>query len=160
MVQRLAAARQTPRAGKQRACAVRRGTGFAQGRSSFRTRPAVATTRHEHHDHMIADLKVGHARTQFFDDTRRFMPERHRHRAGTRAVDDGKVGMAKAGGFDSDQNLALPGRRKVEFDDFERARSGVRRQETDFREDGGSDAHGRGLGGQDGRDASNIVMPA
>ena len=105
---------------------------------------------------MIADGEIADAIAQRLDDAGGLVAERHRGRARTRAVDDGKVGMAETGGFDPDENLAAAGRREIEFDDLERARGRIRGRKAGLGEDGGFDAHGalsrqRGTG----RDASN-----
>ena len=39
----------------------------------------MAATRNENKHNVIADLQVRDAGSQFFDDARRFMAERHRH---------------------------------------------------------------------------------
>ena len=91
MVQGFPAAREATRTGEQRTGTVCRGAGLAQGRAAFGTGRAVAAARHEHHDNMIADLKVGHARPQFLDNTGGFVAEGHWHRTWPVAVDHGQV---------------------------------------------------------------------
>ena len=73
----------------------------------------MAAARHEHHDHVVARLQVGHAGPGLLDLARGLVAERHRNGARPVAVDDGKVGMAEPGGADADQHLALS--RRIEL---------------------------------------------
>lgn len=68
--------------------------------------------------------------------------DRHRHRAGPVAVDDGKVGVAEAGGLDPDQQLVAAGGRQFDFLDMQGLAVGVGAGKPDFVQDGGSGLHG------------------
>ena len=121
VIDRLAVLRQPSCARQQRAGAIRRGAGFAQRRPAFGTRRAVAAARHEHHDDVVAALQVGDAVAERLDDSRRFVAERHRHRARPIAVDHRKIGVAQARGGDLHEHLAGTGRRELQRLDRERA---------------------------------------
>ena len=86
----------------------------------------MAATRHEDDDDMVADLKVGHACPQFLDDAGGLMAERHRHRTGPVAVDDGQVGVAKTRRRDLDQHFVGARRRQIDLFDVQGTRVGVR----------------------------------
>ena len=97
------------------ALAIGRSAGLAEGRAPFRAGQAMAATGHEHHDDVIADREIINLRPQCRNDTGGFVAQRHRHRAGAIAVDDGKIGMAETGGSDLDQDLARAGRIKLDL---------------------------------------------
>ena len=92
---------------------------------------------------MIADGEIADPLAQRLDDSRSLMSKRHRDGARTRTVDHRKVGVAKPGCLDPDEEFAAAGRGEIEFDDVERPGRGVGRGEADLGEDGGFDAHGR-----------------
>lgn len=101
----------------------------------------MSATGHEDHYHMIAGLKIAHAFAQCLDDARRFVPERHRHRAGPVAVDDGKIGVAKACGTDADEDFAGAGRGKLDLFDRKRPAGGVRARHIHLSQYRGFDLH-------------------
>ena len=103
----------------------------------------MAATGHEHHDDMIARLKVGDVLTDLLDDTGGLVAERHRHRARAVAVDDREIGMAQARGGDAHQHFTSS--RRIEFDlgDAKRLADGIRRRGAHTIEDGGPDLHVR-----------------
>ncbi len=101
----------------------------------------MAATGHEDEHHVIAHGKAVDAFADLFDDAGGFMPEHHRHRTGTGAVDDGEVGVAEARGLDLDQDFARAGARQIDLDDLERLRARVRDRRTHFAKHRGLDAH-------------------
>ncbi|MNR51595.1 hypothetical protein D3C85_1712880 [compost metagenome] len=74
----------------------------------------MPTTGHEHHDHMIARLKVADSFAQRFDHASSLMAERHGHRPRAVAIDHRKVGMTKTCGTDTHQHFARPRRRQLD----------------------------------------------
>ena len=142
VIDRLGAEREPPLAAEQRPGAVGLRPRLAERGASGGAGAATSATRHEDEHDVVADGKIGHALAECFDDARRLVPERHRHRARPRAVDDRKIGMAEPGRLDANENLAAAGRREIEFHDLERPRACVGRRKADRVEDGGFDAHG------------------
>jgi hypothetical protein len=69
------------------------------------------------------------------------MAERHRHRARAVAVDDGKVGVAEAGGLDPDQQLVAAGRGQLDFLDMQGLAVGIGPGKPDLVQDGGFGLH-------------------
>ncbi|SAL85581.1 hypothetical protein AWB68_07732 [Caballeronia choica] len=58
------------------------------------------------------------------------MSERHRHRTGPVAVDDGEIRVAKTRRRDLDQHLIGSGRCKIDLFDVQGTRFGVRQRRT------------------------------
>ena len=106
----------------------------------------MSATRHEHHDDVIADLEIVHARSEFLDDAGGFVAEHHRRRPRTVAVDHGKVGVAQAGRADLHHHLAVAGIVELELFDRKRLRFLVWRLGAHLVENGGFDFHGHGPG--------------
>jgi hypothetical protein len=63
---------------------------------------------------VVAGREIGNQRAALEDFAGRLVAERHRHRSRAITVDDGKIGMAKAGGADTDKHFARAGR--IDFD--------------------------------------------
>ena len=103
----------------------------------------MAAARHEDEHHVIARREAVDAFADRLDDAGGLVPQHHRRRTRTGAVDDGKVGVAEAGGPDLDQNFAPAGLRQIDFDDLERLRARVRDRRSHLAKHGGLDAHGR-----------------
>ena len=74
----------------------------------------MAATRHEHGYDAVARLQIIDEGPDLLDNPSRLVAERHRQRPRPIAVDDGKVGMAEAGGDDAHQDFAGTG--AVELD--------------------------------------------
>jgi hypothetical protein len=70
---------------------------------------------------MIAGLQITHARADFGDFAGALVADDHRHRSWAVAVDDGKIGVAEAGGAHADEHFAAAGRVEIDFFDDERA---------------------------------------
>jgi hypothetical protein len=69
-------------------------TGFAQRGTALGARGAVATARHEHHDHVISHLEIINSFAERFDHARSLVTERHWQRPRAITVDHRQVRMA------------------------------------------------------------------
>ena len=74
----------------------------------------MATARYEYHHYVIALGEGADIGPDLFDDTRGFMPQCHRRRARSVAIDNRQVGMTQAGRGNLDQDFT--GTRAFEFD--------------------------------------------
>jgi len=81
----------------------------------------VPAARHERGDDVVADVKVRDAGPEHFDDARALVPEHHRQRPWTIAVDHGEVRVAQARGPHGDQHFAGARRIKRDLVDHERS---------------------------------------
>lgn len=107
VMHRLAGDRQPAPAAEHLAAPVGGVAGLAKGRAAFGAGRAMPTGRHEHHDHPVTGFQVVDAGPGFDDLSCRLVPQHHRYRSRTVAVDDGEVGMAEARRPDPDQHLAM-----------------------------------------------------
>ena len=122
MIHIAAVAMQPPLAGEQGAGPICDRAWLAQRRTAFRARQAMPAARDEHHDDMIADLEIVHARPELLHDAGRFVTQHHRRRPRPVSIDDGKIGVAQAGRADLHHHFAVAGIVKLELLNRERLR--------------------------------------
>lgn len=121
MMHAITRAMQAEFTGEQITLAVVFRTRLAQRGAPLRTRIAMPATGHENAHHVIAANQIVNASSHLFDDAGRFVPQHHRQRPGSIAIDDGQVGMTETRRRDLDQNLARSGTVEVDVLHLERA---------------------------------------
>ena len=134
---------QPSRARQQRAGAVGRESRLAERRPARGAGSAVAATRHERRDDVVATGEARHAFADLLDDARRLVPEDHRQRTRPVAVDHRQVGMAEPRCANAHQHFAGAWRVEFDFLERERLRLLVGWRAADLAEHGGFDFHAR-----------------
>ena len=148
---------QTDASAEQHALVVRRGARNARQAPVGGAVRALPATRQEREHDPITHREAGGRGIHpgLFDDAGSLVPEQHRRRPHTVAVDDREVGVTEARGLDAHEQLSGAGLVELEIADRDRTTVGERARAPDLFEHSSANAHGPLLrGGSVRRDAA------